>query len=148
MRAVLSVPPAWSVKAFCANVSWIQPSSTFSRSLPTGQQSAKLSAKLSELVHKDFFVFPPSHPSSPATIPASIARPFFRWHDRRGLFSCHLGHDPSRRQNPCPSKSLDDIRLRHVTTAEILGQAMINVAQNGHAKRILETRDINPAARA
>jgi uncharacterized protein YbjT (DUF2867 family) len=35
-----------------------------------------------------------------------------------------------------------------VTTTEILGRAMINVAQNGHAKRILETRDIDQAARA
>jgi uncharacterized protein YbjT (DUF2867 family) len=37
---------------------------------------------------------------------------------------------------------------QYVTTAEILGRAMIRVAQNGHPKRILETRDINQAARA
>jgi len=37
---------------------------------------------------------------------------------------------------------------QYVTTTEILGRAMIHVAQNGHTKRILETRDINQAARA
>jgi len=37
---------------------------------------------------------------------------------------------------------------QYVTTTEILGRAMIHVAQNGHPKRILETRDINRAARA
>jgi uncharacterized protein YbjT (DUF2867 family) len=37
---------------------------------------------------------------------------------------------------------------QYVTTTEILGRAMIHVAQNGHTKRILETRDINLAARA
>jgi len=36
---------------------------------PAGQQSAKLS----ELVHKYFFDFSPSQPSSPATNPASTA---------------------------------------------------------------------------
>jgi hypothetical protein len=33
-----------------------------------------------------------------------------------------------------------------VTTTESLGRAMIQVAQSGHAKRILETRDINRTA--
>ena len=49
------MPPAWSVQASCANVSLIPPSSTFSLSFaqPTGRQGAKLS----ELVHKDFFDF-------------------------------------------------------------------------------------------
>ncbi len=37
---------------------------------------------------------------------------------------------------------------QHITTTEILGRAMIQVAQNGYSKRILETRDINQAARA
>jgi hypothetical protein len=35
---------------------------------------------------------------------------------------------------------------QYVTTTEILGRAMIHVAQGGHPKRILETRDINQAA--
>jgi uncharacterized protein YbjT (DUF2867 family) len=37
---------------------------------------------------------------------------------------------------------------QYVTTTEILGRAMIHIAQNGHPKRILETRDIHQAARA
>jgi uncharacterized protein YbjT (DUF2867 family) len=37
---------------------------------------------------------------------------------------------------------------QYVTTTEILGRAMIHVAQNGHPKPILESRDINQAARA
>jgi uncharacterized protein YbjT (DUF2867 family) len=37
---------------------------------------------------------------------------------------------------------------QYVTTTEILGRAMIHVAQYGHQKRILETRDINQTARA
>jgi hypothetical protein len=37
---------------------------------------------------------------------------------------------------------------QYVTTTEILGRAMIHIAQNGHPKPILETRDINQAARA
>lgn len=37
---------------------------------------------------------------------------------------------------------------QYVTTTEILGRAMIHVAQNGHSKRILETRDNHQAARA
>ena len=37
---------------------------------------------------------------------------------------------------------------QYVTTTEILGRAMIGVAQKGHPKHILETRDINQAARA
>jgi hypothetical protein len=37
---------------------------------------------------------------------------------------------------------------QYVTTTEILGRAMIHVAQNGHPNRILETRDINQAVRA
>jgi uncharacterized protein YbjT (DUF2867 family) len=37
---------------------------------------------------------------------------------------------------------------QYITTTEILGRAMIHVAQNGHPKRILETRDIYQAARA
>jgi uncharacterized protein YbjT (DUF2867 family) len=36
---------------------------------------------------------------------------------------------------------------QYITTTEILGRAMIHVAQNGHANRILETRDINQAGR-
>jgi hypothetical protein len=36
----------------------------------------------------------------------------------------------------------------YVTTTELLGRAMIHVAQNGYPKRILETRDINHASRA
>jgi uncharacterized protein YbjT (DUF2867 family) len=35
---------------------------------------------------------------------------------------------------------------QYVTTTELLGRAMIRVAQNGYPKRILETRDINQAA--
>ena len=35
---------------------------------------------------------------------------------------------------------------QYVTTTEILGRAMMHVAENGHAKRILETRDIDQAA--
>ena len=35
---------------------------------------------------------------------------------------------------------------QYVTTTEILGRAMIRVAQNGYPKRILETRDINQAS--
>jgi uncharacterized protein YbjT (DUF2867 family) len=35
---------------------------------------------------------------------------------------------------------------QYVTTTEILGRAMIHVAQNGHPNRILETRDINNQA--
>jgi uncharacterized protein YbjT (DUF2867 family) len=35
---------------------------------------------------------------------------------------------------------------QYVTTTEILGRAMIHVAENGHAKRILETSDIDQAA--
>jgi uncharacterized protein YbjT (DUF2867 family) len=34
---------------------------------------------------------------------------------------------------------------RYVTTSEILGRAMINVAANGYPKRILEAEDINEA---
>ena len=34
---------------------------------------------------------------------------------------------------------------QYVTTTELLGRAMIRVAQNGYPKRILETRDINQA---
>jgi uncharacterized protein YbjT (DUF2867 family) len=37
---------------------------------------------------------------------------------------------------------------QYVTTTELLGRAMIHVAQNGYAKRILETRDIHQAAQA
>jgi uncharacterized protein YbjT (DUF2867 family) len=37
---------------------------------------------------------------------------------------------------------------QYVTTTEILGRAMIYVAQYGHPKRILEARDINQAAGA
>jgi len=33
----------------------------------------------------------------------------------------------------------------HITTTEHLGRAMLSVAQNGFAKRILEARDINQA---
>jgi hypothetical protein len=35
---------------------------------------------------------------------------------------------------------------QYVTTTELLGRAMIHVAQNGYPKRILESRDINQAA--
>jgi hypothetical protein len=37
---------------------------------------------------------------------------------------------------------------QYVTTTELLGRAMIHVAQNGYPKRILKTRDINHASRA
>ena len=37
---------------------------------------------------------------------------------------------------------------QYVTTTEVLGRAMIQVAQNGYPKPILETRDINQAVRA
>jgi hypothetical protein len=37
---------------------------------------------------------------------------------------------------------------QYVTTTELLGRAMIRVAQNGYPKRILETRDINHASLA
>ena len=37
---------------------------------------------------------------------------------------------------------------QYITTTEILGRAMIRVAERGHPKRILETRDINQAAGA
>jgi uncharacterized protein YbjT (DUF2867 family) len=37
---------------------------------------------------------------------------------------------------------------QYVTTTEILGRVVIHVAQNGNAKRILETRDINHVVRA
>ena len=37
---------------------------------------------------------------------------------------------------------------QYVTTTEILGRAMIHVAQNGHSNPILETRDINQVVRA
>jgi len=35
---------------------------------------------------------------------------------------------------------------QYVTTTELLGRAMIRVAENGYPKRILETRDINQAS--
>jgi hypothetical protein len=38
--------------------------------------------------------------------------------------------------------------FRSVTTTELLARAMMYVAQNGYAKRILESRDINEAAAA
>jgi hypothetical protein len=37
---------------------------------------------------------------------------------------------------------------QYVTTTELLGRAMIRVAQSGYPKRVLETRDINIASRA
>lgn len=37
---------------------------------------------------------------------------------------------------------------QYLTTTELLGRAMIRVAQSGYPKRILETRDINKASRA
>jgi uncharacterized protein YbjT (DUF2867 family) len=37
---------------------------------------------------------------------------------------------------------------QHVTTTELLGRAMIRVAQSGYPKRVLETRDINTVSRA
>jgi len=37
---------------------------------------------------------------------------------------------------------------QYVTTTELLGRAMIRVAQSGYPKRILETRDINQASHA
>jgi hypothetical protein len=37
---------------------------------------------------------------------------------------------------------------QYVTTTELLGRAMIRVAQSGYPKRILETRDINNASLA
>ena len=37
---------------------------------------------------------------------------------------------------------------QHVTTTELLGRAMIRVAQTGYPKRVLEARDINSASRA
>jgi uncharacterized protein YbjT (DUF2867 family) len=37
---------------------------------------------------------------------------------------------------------------QYVTTTELLGRAMIRVAQSGYAKRALETRDINIASHA
>jgi uncharacterized protein YbjT (DUF2867 family) len=36
---------------------------------------------------------------------------------------------------------------QYVATAELLGRAMIRVAQSGYPKRVLETRDINVASR-
>jgi hypothetical protein len=35
---------------------------------------------------------------------------------------------------------------QYLTTTEILGRAMIRVAQNGYPKAILESRDINQSA--